>query len=151
MKKEPKVKRLIAGITLAAVCAGLAAKAASNLVDFEFNEGVGSSSTSTKAGNLVGRLGRTVNHANDPVLSGDSPAQKAGERVDNPFTGSLDRLRIHRAFLSGDQLDSVAATLKAPLGSTVLAYNFNETALPCQSLTSPARPAIRCLHRRLSA
>ena len=64
------------------------------------------------------------------------------EQLDNAFMGSLDRFRIHKAFLTESQLDSVAATPKAPLGSTVVAYNFNDTALPCQSAVSPARPAI---------
>lgn len=64
-----------------------------------------------------------------------------GERLDNPFTGSLDRLRIHKKFLTAQELDSTAATPKAPLAETVIVYNFNETALPCQNALAAARPA----------
>ncbi|HWQ93062.1 MAG TPA: LamG domain-containing protein [Clostridia bacterium] len=65
-----------------------------------------------------------------------------GERLDNPFTGSLDRLRIHKKFLSAAELDGVAASPRAPLAETVVAYDFNETALPCQNSLPVARPAI---------
>ncbi len=65
-----------------------------------------------------------------------------GERLDNPFTGSLDRMRVHKKFLSAAELDSTAATVKAPIAETVVAYNFNETALPCQNSLAVARPAI---------
>jgi hypothetical protein len=63
------------------------------------------------------------------------------ERMDNAFMGSLDRVRIHKAFLTAAELDSTAASSKAPLASTVAAYNFNDAGLPCQTTTSPARPA----------
>jgi hypothetical protein len=242
-----------------------------NLVDFEFNEGPGSATTTTKSGNLVGNLGRTKDPANDPIFDADSPSGQAtdrsiqlngvgflvaddstnsilaiqtdaftietwikwdsanetrtlsgfagyggsykfgflngnlvftafgiadidstvpmpydgawhhvaaawqpgvgvtfyfdgastaieytnrfsvpannyltigGERLDNAFRGSMDRLRIHKAFLTADQLDSAPGTPKAALPSTVVAYHFNETTLPSQSATTPARPAM---------
>lgn len=260
------------GIIIAGLCAGTQLNAATNLADFEFNEGPGSLTTATKAGNLVGTLGRTIDRNNDPVLNTDSPSQQAGdksltlngtgylvaddstnsvlgiqtnaftielwmnwdsandfrtlagfagyggsykfgflngrlvltafgimdidsgipmpydqvwhhvaaawqpgvgatfyvdgavasqveytnafaapynhyltiggENLGNAFRGSIDRLRIHKAFLTADQLDSVAATPKAPLASTVVAYNFNETTLPCMNALAPALRAI---------
>lgn len=60
----------------------------------------------------------------------------------NAVQGMLDRFRIHNAVLTAGQLDSVAATPKAPLSSTLVAYNFNESAPPFQSAVSPSRPAI---------
>ena len=60
----------------------------------------------------------------------------------NAVQGVIDRFRIHRAALTADQLDSVAATPKAPLTSTLVAYDFSESAAPFQSAASTARPAI---------
>jgi hypothetical protein len=62
------------------------------------------------------------------------------EGLGNNIPGSLDRVRIHHALLTADQLDSVAAVPKAPLPSTVVAYNFNEANLPAQNAVSPPRP-----------
>jgi hypothetical protein len=61
-----------------------------------------------------------------------------------PLTASMDRVRVHRAVLTVDQLDSDAATPKAPLGSTVAAFDFTEATPPYSntgSLPIPARPA----------
>jgi hypothetical protein len=60
----------------------------------------------------------------------------------NAVQAIIDRFRIHRAALSASQLDSVAATPKAPLASTLVAYNFNESAPPFQNAASASRPAI---------
>lgn len=57
-----------------------------------------------------------------------------------PFKGSIDRLRVHKALLTADELDTVAATPKAALASTLVAYNFNESAAPYHSAVTPDRP-----------
>lgn len=65
-----------------------------------------------------------------------------GERLDNPWMGSIDRVRIHGAALTLEQLDTVAASAKATLASTWVAYNFSENAAPFQSSATAVRPAI---------
>ncbi|MHC1764675.1 MAG: LamG-like jellyroll fold domain-containing protein [Verrucomicrobiia bacterium] len=60
----------------------------------------------------------------------------------NTFQGMIDRFRIHSAALTADQLDAVAATPAAVLGSTVVAYNFNQTTHPYPSQGTVARPAV---------
>ncbi|MBI1387597.1 MAG: hypothetical protein GC154_04035 [bacterium] len=42
------------------------------------------------------------------------------------FHGSIDRLRVHHAVLTPDQLDSDPANPKPPLDTTLLDYDFNE-------------------------
>lgn len=64
-----------------------------------------------------------------------------GERLDNPWMGGLDRIRIHQAALTAEQIDSVAAAPKAALASTVIAYNFSENAAPFQNSATAVRPA----------
>ncbi len=64
------------------------------------------------------------------------------EGFGNQLLCSLDRVRVHKALLSETEIDSVATTPKAPLASTLVAYNFNETTMPFQSAVSPARPTI---------
>lgn len=59
----------------------------------------------------------------------------------NPIQGAIDRFRIHKAALTVDQLDSVAATPKGPLSSTLVAYNFSESAAPFASSGTVARLA----------
>ncbi|HWH72428.1 MAG TPA: LamG domain-containing protein, partial [Candidatus Sulfotelmatobacter sp.] len=269
-----KTQYLAAGVLLAGLCLAPRTEAAKNLASFDFNEGPGAVTTTSKDGTLVGSLGHAIDAANHPVLTSDSPSLKAGdgsvslngvgflvvndspnpvlgiqtnaftietwlkwntadlhtvdgfvgyggtyklgfmgllnynivltafgvadidsgiqmpfdggwhhvaaawqpgvgvtfyldgsttttveftnafqvplnnyltlggERLDNPFNGSLDRVRIHKKFLTASELDAVAGSPKAPLSETVVAYNFNETTLPCQNATAPARPAI---------
>lgn len=60
----------------------------------------------------------------------------------NTFLGMVDRVRIHGAALIADELDSVAATPKAALASTVVAYNLNETNWPFASSGTQPRPAV---------
>ncbi len=60
----------------------------------------------------------------------------------NTFQGLIDRFRIHSAALTADQLDAVAATPAAVLGSTVVAYNFNQATHPYPSQGTVARPAV---------
>lgn len=64
------------------------------------------------------------------------------EGQDNNLQGILDRVRIHQGLLTADQLDGVAATPKAPLSNTLVAYSFNETTMPYQNAKAPARPTI---------
>jgi hypothetical protein len=64
------------------------------------------------------------------------------EGFGNQLLASYDRVRIHKAALSAEQLDSAAATPKAPLATTLVAYDFNETAMPFQSAVAPARPTM---------
>lgn len=45
----------------------------------------------------------------------------------------IDRFRVHNAALTADQLDSVAATPKAALASTLADFNFTEAAPPFAS------------------
>jgi len=53
-----------------------------------------------------------------------------------PFTGKMDRVRIHNAVLTADQLDSNAAAPKAALGQTKVVYGFDETKAPFKSTGS---------------
>lgn len=62
--------------------------------------------------------------------------------VGEPINASIDRVRIHRAVLTAEQLDSVAATPKGNLPSTLVAFNFNETVPPYSSTGSIARQAV---------
>ncbi|RJP22975.1 MAG: LamG domain-containing protein [Candidatus Omnitrophota bacterium] len=47
-----------------------------------------------------------------------------------PITACMDRVRIHNAALTAAQLDSVAASPKAPLADTMVHYGFDETHAP---------------------
>lgn len=264
------MKHLSAGIILAGLCATAQLQAATLMAGFEFNEGPGSATTTSKDGQLVGTLGRVIDRNNDPLLTPNSPSQAGGdsaltlngtgflvaedpdailaiqtnaftieawfnwdsvnetrtlsgfvgygstyklgflnnkvvltafgimdidsgyympydlawhhvaaswepgvgvnfyidgvlmaqvpytdafrvpqhnyltvggENLGNAFRGSIDRLRIHKGVLTLEQLDSVAATPKALLPGTVVAYNFNEATLPCLSALTPTFPA----------
>ncbi|MBL9127833.1 MAG: LamG domain-containing protein [Verrucomicrobiales bacterium] len=65
------------------------------------------------------------------------------ERLGNAILGSIDRLRIHKALLGPEELDSVAATPKGPLPTTLVAYGFDEAAMPYQNAASTApRPTV---------
>ncbi|MCK9314667.1 MAG: hypothetical protein M0Q48_00780 [Verrucomicrobia bacterium] len=56
------------------------------------------------------------------------------------FQGMMDRVRLHKAALTADQLDSDAANPKPITANTVIAYEFNEETVPFLSATSPALP-----------
>jgi hypothetical protein len=59
------------------------------------------------------------------------------------FHGDLDRVRISKAALTAEELDSVAATVKAVRGDTVVLYNFNEASPPYQGAgLAPAGVAV---------
>ena len=55
--------------------------------------------------------------------------------------GWIDRVRIHHAVLTADQLDSDAAQPKAPLDSTLVSYNFDEGQLPFANQAGADLPA----------
>ncbi|HVY69243.1 MAG TPA: LamG domain-containing protein [Verrucomicrobiae bacterium] len=59
----------------------------------------------------------------------------------NALQGSIDRFRVHNTALTVDDLDSVAATPKAPLASTVVSYAFSGSAPPFPSAAPASRPA----------
>lgn len=59
----------------------------------------------------------------------------------NALQGMVDRFRVHNAVLTADQLDSNAATPKAPLGSTLVHFGFSESAPPFASSGSAALTA----------
>ncbi len=58
------------------------------------------------------------------------------------FPGFLDRVRIHHAALAANEIDSDAANPKPVYASTVVAYNFDEAALPAQNSASANLPAV---------
>ncbi|MCW5559310.1 MAG: LamG domain-containing protein [Verrucomicrobiae bacterium] len=64
------------------------------------------------------------------------------EGFGNSIVAALDRVRVHKALLTAEELDSVATTPKPVLDSTLVAYDFSETEPPFQSAKTPARPAI---------
>lgn len=69
----------------------------------------------------------------------EGPSSSATPRA---LPGSVDRVRIHHAALTSDQIDSDAANLKPVTADTIVAYHFDETALPAQNSASAIRPAI---------
>src|SRR5690606_26382036 len=44
-----------------------------------------------------------------------------------PIDASIDRVRVHQAKLTADELDAVAAEPKPVLSSTIVAFDFNST------------------------
>jgi len=69
----------------------------------------------------------------------------------NAIQGMIDRFRIHNAILTVDQLDSVAASPKARLGTTLVDFEFTESAPPFSSSAaaalkaSPSNPYVAAL------
>ena len=56
----------------------------------------------------------------------------------NPTQGMLDRVRMHQAILTADDLDSEAANPKPVRADTLYAFDFNkETEMPYSSTTTP--------------
>lgn len=65
----------------------------------------------------------------------------AAENLANTAVAAFDRMRIHHALLTNVvDLDTIAATPKAPLPQTKIAYNFNEPAFPCTNSIAPSLP-----------
>jgi concanavalin A-like lectin/glucanase superfamily protein len=60
-----------------------------------------------------------------------------GEDVGNvPVTAKMDRVRIHNAVLTEADLDSNAASPKAPMAETLVSYGFDEGSAPYKSTGS---------------
>lgn len=53
---------------------------------------------------------------------------------------ALDRVRVHKALRTADELDSVTGAPRVPLAGTLVVCDFNETAMPFQNAVAPARP-----------
>lgn len=66
----------------------------------------------------------------------------ASEGLGNNSVGTFDRMRIHHALLTAAQIDSVAATPKATLPSTLISYDFNEAALPATNSVAAGFPTV---------
>src|SRR5690606_12567510 len=65
----------------------------------------------------------------------------ASEGFNNNSVGTFDRMRIHGALLTADQVDSVADAPKAPLASTLVSYDFDQADLPATNSVAPPLPA----------
>lgn len=68
----------------------------------------------------------------------------ASEGLNNPLVGEFDRMRIHNKVLAAGEIDNDAANPKAPLAETLVAYNFDESAMPSTNTVSgaPSLPLI---------
>jgi hypothetical protein len=64
------------------------------------------------------------------------------EGLGNNSIAIFDRMRVHNALLTADQIDSVAATPKAPVTGTLVNYQFNETSFPANSTLTPSYPTV---------
>ena len=67
------------------------------------------------------------------------------EGFNNTLVGSYDRIRIHNAVIAAGDLDSDSANPKGTYASTIVSYNFNETAFPSTNAISPTLPANTCV------
>lgn len=66
----------------------------------------------------------------------------ASEGFGNNSVAAFDRMRVHNALLTQEQIDSVVATPKDALPGTLVSYQFNEASLPANSAIAPSRPTI---------
>lgn len=73
---------------------------------------------------------------------GNNRLSIGAEGLSESIVAALDRVRVHKALLTAEQLDGVAASPKPVLESTLVDYEFNETAPPFQNAKAPVRPAI---------
>jgi hypothetical protein len=90
---------------------------------------------------FVANTNTTARPLQNPYLSIGSEGLINNVWSANNIVAALDRVRIHHALLPAGDLDSDAADPNAPLASTIVAYNFNEAALPCLNALSPSLPA----------
>lgn len=65
----------------------------------------------------------------------------ASEGLGNNMVATFDRMRVHHGLLTADQIDSTAATPKATLPTTLISYDFNQSAFPATNSLSPELPA----------
>lgn len=63
------------------------------------------------------------------------------EGMSSTLIASYDRIRIHKAALTDAELDGDAANPKGTYASTIVSYDFNETAFPVSNSLTPALPA----------
>lgn len=92
---------------------------------------------------LDGQLAGTTETTNIPRALQNNLLNLGSETAGgSPLAGQIDRARIHHALLTADQLDSVPATPKEPLETTVAAYDFDEEQLPYANGTAAVRPAV---------
>jgi len=87
-------------------------------------------------------VGTYVDETRSMRAFGNNWLSIGAEGFGTSIVAALDRVRVHKALLTAEELDSVAATPKPVLDSTLVAYDFNETEPPFQSAKTPARPAI---------
>jgi hypothetical protein len=88
---------------------------------------------------LDGNLAAQVSETNAIKAFGNNYLAIGAESVGgNAIQGNIDRFRIHSGVLTADQLDSVAATPKAALSSTLVNFNFTESAPPYASTGNAA-------------
>jgi hypothetical protein len=57
------------------------------------------------------------------------------------IVAAIDRFQIHKGLLTEATVDSEPMNPKPLTANTLVAYNFDDAALPAQSVTTPARPA----------
>ncbi|MFB3786068.1 MAG: LamG-like jellyroll fold domain-containing protein [bacterium] len=92
---------------------------------------------------LDGQLAGTTETANTGRAPQNSLLNIGSETAGgSPLAGQIDRARIHHALLDVAQLDSDRAAPKAPMATTVVAYDFNEAQLPFANGTAAVRPAV---------
>ena len=73
------------------------------------------------------------------IVASEGPSASA---TPQRFPGFLDRVRIHHAALTADQIDSDAANPKPVYANTIVAYNFDDAALPAQNAASAILPLV---------
>lgn len=91
-------------------------------------------------------------------LDGEEVASIADDRLPNEFSndnitigadhnngslfqGRLDRVKVHNAVLTPDQLDSDPASFFAPIASTIMSYEFDEAGVPFANAVEGVGPA----------
>lgn len=67
----------------------------------------------------------------------------ASEGLGNNVVASLDRVRIHNALLTADELDTDPANPKPVTANTIVNYGFNEAAFPSMNSLSPSLPTVQ--------
>ena len=102
-----------------------------------FNPGVGVTLYLDGVGTFVAYTNRVPYYYNNLLFLG-------AERGTNNILANLDRLRVHRAVLTGTQLDTIASTPRQVYPVTVAAYNFDGT-LPAANSAAAVMPAISSL------
>jgi hypothetical protein len=66
----------------------------------------------------------------------------ASEGLGNNSVATFDRMRLHHALLTADQIDSVAATPKPTLPTTLASFDFDQQTLPATNSVAPQLSAV---------